>query len=132
MRAEVAVLVIPTALLKLEKVLAAGNAVLFNLRLVSSGDRIPPLTSGPVQRRLDFRCRKLPLGDEYHRRVASRKHMVLKPTLCIGVEGTRTGVHRERSGSGATAKNSGATKPESPQSPASTQSGCPVLVAGSE
>ena len=70
-------LVIPTALLKSEQVLAASNTVIFNLRFMSSRNRIPTLAPGPVQRSLNLRCRGLPSGDEYYCGVAPGKHMVL-------------------------------------------------------
>jgi len=79
--AEVAVLVIPTAFLKLEQMLATSNTVVFDLRQVSSRNRIPALTPGSVEGSLNFGCRSLPVRNEYYCGVAPRKDMVLKATL---------------------------------------------------
>jgi len=79
-------LVIPAALLKLEKVLAASNTVILDLRHVSSWSWIPSLTSRSFQRHLNFRWRALPLRHKDNCGVAPRKDVVLQPTLRVGVK----------------------------------------------
>lgn len=98
LRAKVAVLVVPAALLKLEEVLAPGRTVKFDLCHMAAGNWIPPLTPAALQGGSELRARGRPVGHEYDRSVAPRKDMVLQAMLRIVVERSLTGAHGEHQG----------------------------------